>query len=190
MRNHSGRRLILWIGVSFFVLPALLDETKMTYYLIHSVSPLCALLGIWLADIWTGGGMKRALSICLTMLFVLMNVGWVAYNASRDARHREFADVVLAIRERAAPGDLIIGPPQLGFEFGFFDNVIDDSGLGYYSGKRPQFIAIDANGYAEAMPLYASKAPDLHQYVTQLLGQSTLIVENRLYKVYASKPRR
>ena len=87
--------------------------------------------------------------------------------------------------QHAGPKSLIIGNSELGFHFGFFNNVIDDSTLGYYSGKRPDFIVVDANGYGEAFKGYSSQDPGLDRFVRKTLNEDfQRIYTGAVYTIY------
>src|SRR5258708_28039479 len=87
--------------------------------------------------------------------------------------------------QQAGPKSLIIGNSELGFHFGFFNNVIDDSTLGYYSGKRPDFIVVDANGYGEAFKGYSSQDPGLDRFVRKTLKEDfQRIYTGAVYTIY------
>ena len=69
---------------------------------------------------------------------------------------------------------------------GYVDNLVDDQRLGFRSGKRPNFVVIDRNRYAEWIPQYEEREPDTYRYIrTMLDGEFHVVMENPAYKVYA-----
>jgi hypothetical protein len=64
-----------------------------------------------------------------------------------------------------------MGGAELAFELGFDANLIDDFRLGYYSGKRPDFIVAN-NIYRGWFNRSRTRHPEIHQHIQRLLGAS------------------
>jgi hypothetical protein len=79
-----------------------------------------------------------------------------------------------------------MGSAELAFELGFGGNLVDDPRLGYRSGKRPSFIVIDKNRYAEWIPQYEQREPDTYRYIHDMMAREFhQVLDNPAYKVYA-----
>lgn len=187
-RNQPQYRLLLWLALSICLTLARLDVFHLPFYLIHTVPWCCMLLGVWLAWLWDKSGTPRRISAVLAILFLALNVGWTAYAIRRDPRSREFADAVRVAREHSGPADLVMGPLEMGLAFGFYNNLIDDCALGYFTGKKARVIIVDERGYGQAFNNYALRTPYLNKHVTHLLNDEYgLVLQNRLYRIYARK---
>jgi len=79
-----------------------------------------------------------------------------------------------------------MGSAELAFRVGYVDTLIDDPRLGFRSGKRPNFVVIDHNRYAEWIPQYEQREPETYRYIrTMLDGDFHVVMENGAYTVYA-----
>ena len=78
-----------------------------------------------------------------------------------------------------------MGSAELAFELGFDGNLVDDPRLGYRSGKRPSFIVIDQNRYAEWIPQYEQREPQTYRYIQDMMAREFHpVLDNAGYKVY------
>jgi hypothetical protein len=78
-----------------------------------------------------------------------------------------------------------MGSAELAFELGFDGNLVDDPRLGYRSGKRPTFIVIDQNRYAEWIPQYQQREPETYRYIHDMIDREFHpVLDNAGYKVY------
>ena len=180
LRRHAGYRLLLLFALAAFLVMTLFEGNKSYFYLVQIVPLYCVLGAVWLAN-WK---VPRGAAAAVAVACIGMNVAWIAYNATRDGWHREYNQAVACVADRARAGDTIFGPPQMGFAFGFYGNLVDDASLGYFTGKTARFIITDHRGYQEAFAGYPVKAPYLDRHVRRLLSQYTLACENRMYRVY------
>jgi hypothetical protein len=63
---------------------------------------------------------------------------------------------------------------------------VDDPRLGYRSGRRPDFLVIDRNRYAEWIPQYEQREPQTYRYIRGMMDREFhLVLENGAYTVYA-----
>ncbi|MGH9719076.1 MAG: hypothetical protein ACRD8O_02605 [Bryobacteraceae bacterium] len=188
IRRNFGYRLLLLITATGFLILAIVVGQKTYYYLIHIVPLYAALLAVWLYET-AGRGVPRIVSAIVLGSYLLLQIGWSAYNIRRDPYHREFLPTAQLLKEKSGGRELVMGPPELGFALGFFNNLIDDGAIGYYTGKRPAWIVMDERGYVQAFTNYPKKAPHLYTYVSGLLENDFVLVHrDRLYRVYGKKP--
>jgi hypothetical protein len=93
--------------------------------------------------------------------------------------------VIDYLNRHASPNSLIIGESELAFGLGFYNHLIDDSSLGYCSGKRADFIVPSFNGYEETFKTFAAKDTGLDRYVHDALTrQYHKVYEDRIYTIY------
>lgn len=188
VRNQRSYRLLLLIALIDFGVLSVMDGSKMPYYLIHTLPLFCVLFGIWIAALWKSGGVRRQIAGTLGIVFALVNISWTGYSARRNPYLREFMAAAHAAREHTGPKSMINGPLQMGLVFGFYNNLMDDATLGYYTGRGADVIIIDEQGYGEAFRAYSKSSPALYEHIRNLLtNQYALVYQNRSYKVYSRK---
>jgi hypothetical protein len=81
------------------------------------------------------------------------------------------------------PGQSVIGSAELGFGLGFA-HVRDDANLGYYSGRRAEFIVIDPNYRSHFAQLSRTQPPEYRRLADMLARQYREIYSNTNYSVY------
>ena len=62
------------------------------------------------------------------------------YGIRRDTYHQAYIPAVHYLTAHATSEDLIFATGEFGFGLGFYGNVIDDSTLGYSTGKRAAYV--------------------------------------------------
>ena len=63
-----------------------------------------------------------------------------------------------------------MGSAELGFSLGFTSQLLDDTRLGYYSGRHPEFIVVDSR-YQSWIVGYLASEPAVQAHVQTLLAQ-------------------
>jgi hypothetical protein len=131
--------LLMSVGINALLL-ALVDGQKRTYYMIHVIPPLDALLLAWVLWVMTESRRKIAVALVLGCCACVQT----ALHVSRirtDAYHREYLAAVAFIREHLdSRTKLVFAPPEYGFELGFGPIVHHDRTFGFYSGKVADVI--------------------------------------------------
>jgi hypothetical protein len=98
------------------------------------------------------------------------------------------ADGLYYLKQHAKSQDVVMGSAELAFELGFDGNLVDDPRLGCRSGKRPSFIVIDQNRYAEWIPQYEQREPQTYGYIHDMMAREFhLVLDNAAYTIYARK---
>ncbi|MCU1235562.1 MAG: hypothetical protein JWP63_3529 [Candidatus Solibacter sp.] len=191
MRDFRGRkeyRALLWLIAVQTVVYSALDQHPQVFYLVHIMAPVIVLAGLvmdWViatkrAPAWAMAGV----GVCV----LLVQLSVAVSRLKADAYHRQYLDETTYLKENTAPGQLIMGSSELGFELGFDGRLVDDFRLGYLSGKRPDVIVLDKNRYQEWIPLLKPVQPDAYRYETELLGREFREVHrNDAYITYSRK---
>ena len=183
-RKH-GPRLIAVIALAYFFVFGVLESTKPPFYLVHITPLLACCLAVWTWLEWKRGGVRCWAVAAIAVMLVATQVAWMAYACWQNPYRTAYAPAMNFLDQRAGSKSLIIGNSELGFHFGFYNNVVDDSTLGYYSGKRADFIVVDDNGYREAFKGYASRHPNLDRYVRKTLTDDYReVYKGPIYTVY------
>ncbi|MDP8982973.1 MAG: glycosyltransferase family 39 protein [Acidobacteriota bacterium] len=184
LRRHAGIRRVLLLLGAISVGLAYLDTYRFGTYLVH-VIPLfliCAAAAVVWA--WDRGGLLRALAASLALGFVILQAAGSAYCVLKDPYRRQYLPVTGFIRARLAPGDLIIGGAELVFDLGWNTQLLDDVTLGYYTGKTPAWIVVNAR-YQSWFPGFQKSDPSLYQFVRRRLeNEFTPVFQSGEFTVY------
>jgi hypothetical protein len=170
IRKHRAR----WLGilaVVYFLMFGILEAHKPPFYLVHLTPLLACCLGVWAWLECNAGNARRRAAVGAVAILVTLQTTWIAYACWQNPYRTAYLPAMAFLDRNAGPNSTIIGNSELGFHFGFYNNVIDDSTLGYYSGRRPDFIVVDDNGYREAFKGYLSKDAGLDRYIHKILTE-------------------
>ena len=185
LRSRRGiRSLLLVSGVSLAVMIAL-DREAQHQYLIHFVVwmiSLTAVAGVWWWDHRSAPRWALAAGLALV---VLVQVATTGRRVSQRAYSTMYPATTGYLKAHAQAKDTIMGSAELTFETAN-GSLVDDPRLGYRSGRRPDFIVIDRNRYAEWIPQYEQREPETYRYIRGMMDREFhLVLENGGYTVYA-----
>jgi 4-amino-4-deoxy-L-arabinose transferase-like glycosyltransferase len=185
LRNDPRYRLILWATALELLLFTFFEGNKNYYYIVHILPLFAAILAICTVRLWNRGGSGRLLAAGVISVFVLLQVGWISYSIAKNPYKNVYLPAVAFLREHAGSTASIIGSGELGFELGFDKNLRDDSSLGYFTGRKPDFIVLDESAYKQSLGSYATKLPKLDDYVKQVLSQEyRRVYDGPFYEIY------
>ena len=183
-RRQRGR-LFGFMAVLLFLVFSLMEPKKYEFYLLPMAILLCCSTGVWLWQEWTAGKARRWMAMAGFASLLVLQVGWTAYACRQNPYHNSYLRVIAYLNRNAKPDSLIIGESELALDRGVYSNFIDDSGLGYCSGKRAEFIVSSFNGYAEMFKTFAAKDAGLYRYVRQTLAEDyRKVYQDRIYTIY------
>jgi len=184
--RRNGARLFGVLAMVYFFVFGILETAKAPFYLVHMTPLAACCLGIWAWLEWNEGGARRWVPAGAVALLVVLQTAWIAFACWQNPYRRAYLPAMAYLDQHASRSSLIMGNSALGFHFGFYNkNVTDDSTLGYYTGKRPEFIVVDDNGYAEAFKGYAAKDQGLDRYIRKTLTQDFQpVYTGRVYTIY------
>jgi len=115
---------------------------------------------------------------------VLLETGYAVALIAGRKYATLYKPAIAVLQRNLRPGQSVIGSAELGFGLGF-DRVKDDANLGYYSGRRADFIVIDPNYQAHLAHL-AQAQPAVYASLQHLLaGAYRPVYSNSIYTVYA-----
>lgn len=80
----------------------------------------------------------------------------------------------------------VVGSAEFAFCLGFEGALTDDFHLGFYSGRTPDVFILD-DRYRETLSS-ATEQQEYLAYAKALIGESTVIHQNRNYVVYRRAP--
>jgi 4-amino-4-deoxy-L-arabinose transferase-like glycosyltransferase len=184
-RRHRGLRALLAMTAIYFVIMAVLDGQKLAWYLVHILPLYAALLALWLSEAWHVRRLSRWAIAGAVAALLLLQVGGVAQRIRTREYQTTYALAADFLKHQLRPSTLIMGSAEMGFALGFNEHLIDDSYLGYYSGKRPDFIVVDEI-YATSFRGSAVERPAVYDHINRLLTeQYRLVYDQGLYRIYA-----
>lgn len=184
IRHRPGFRVLLILAGIYVLGLAILDGTKAQWYLIYSVTLLCATWSVWVSWLWSTRSLPRSLIMIGVFGLLCIQVGVSSYRIRLLNYQKDYMPVVTFLRANAPAGSLVMGSAELGFGLGFDSNLIDDETLGYYTQKRPDFFVMERH-YEYSLGFYRVLKPDIYRHVTRLLSSDYRVAyDSSYYKVY------
>jgi hypothetical protein len=176
---------LMIIMTVFFVMMSILDGQKLVCYLVHILPFYAALLAIWIDWCWERRRVPRWMIATCVCGLLLLQRGGVVKRSLLDSYHKSYLPAVSFLKSNMKPVSLVMGSAELGFELGFNDRLIDDRYLGYYSGKRPDFIVVE-EAYEDAFNGSQKHRPAIYQHITDVMKNEYREVYNHAsYRIYA-----
>ena len=176
IRQAAGSRVLLTLTALYFLCMSVLEGHKNYYYLIHIVPFFAAVFGTWTYWSWsywswTQRRFPKLLVLCCAGALVFLQLSWAAYNIRRNLYRNSYLPTVEFVKRNATPTGGIVGSLEMGFGLGFFGNFKDDATLGFYTHRQPELVIVDERNYGSAFEAYKTTAPEVHHYMTKLLGE-------------------
>lgn len=185
---RTGARLLAVLAVVYFFVFGIMEGAKPAFYLVHFTPLLACCTACWTVAGWEQGGWRRPVAVAAAGLLVLLQVSWIAYGVRRDSYRNAYLPAVAYLNQHAAPNDLIFAVSEFAFGLGFYGRLSDDSTLGYFTGKRAQYIVVEEPGYGEAFKGFAAINPPLDRYVQKTLKEDyQKVYTNPVYEIYARR---
>jgi 4-amino-4-deoxy-L-arabinose transferase-like glycosyltransferase len=184
VRRMPAARIISGLIAIVLLVLVFLEGAKQPWYLIH--------LG-WLLAAAAAASYKwhtqprpawRPVWLGALAALILLQSAYAAALISQGRYASIYRPVIAVLQRDMRPGQLVMGSAELGFGLGF-DRVLDDANLGYYSGKRADFIVIDSNYRAHLAELARSRPALYGDLEDMLAGQYRPVYSNTGYSVYA-----
>ncbi len=134
---------------------------------------------------WNNGRIGKLAAAAVLGLLVFLQLGWSAYSIYNNPYKNKYLPAVAFLRSHAGPNATITGSGELGFELGFDGNLKDDASLGYFTGRKADFIVVDERAYEQALRSYQEKLPDLDAYVKRILKEEyRRVYDGPFYGIY------
>jgi hypothetical protein len=185
IRQHAGYRTLLVTGGVTLLAMMAIDSESHYFYLVHFVLWLIAFTAISIVWCWDRRSVPRWALVAVVALVVLVQLATIGRRVTQRAYSRIYLATTGYLKEHAQGKDIIMGSSELAFELGYVDNLVDDPRLGFRSGKRPNFIVIDKNRYAEWIPQYEQREPETYRYIRGMMEREFhQVLENGAYRVY------
>jgi hypothetical protein len=187
IREQKGYRALLIIAGLLFLYLTFLEGTKLYLYLIHIAPIYAAILAVWVHRCWMNRSAPRWIIAAAICGLLLVHLAGNVYVIARDSYHRSYLPAVSFLNQNAGREASITGTAELGFGLDNYDTLLDDKYLGYYNGRRPDFIVVDTR-YQQEYDLVESRQPEIHEHITQLLtNEYRAAYDHAAYKIYARR---
>jgi uncharacterized membrane protein len=161
------------------------EGAKQPWYLIYLVFPLTAALAISIRHLWPS---HRRVLLVAVAAFAALQIAYPALLIAQNKYRRIFLPLTAQISTDRPERPLVMGTAELGFGLGF-DSVIDDYRLGYFTGKRPEYIVIDPR-YKSYLDDARVSHPEIQAYAVQLIESLySEIYSNGYYTLYQQQMR-
>ena len=184
-RQRSTRSLLLVSGVTLLVMIAL-DREAQHQYLIHFVLWMISLTAVAGVSWWDRRTIPRWALVAGLVAVCLVQLATTGRRVSQRAYSTIYLATTGYLKGHAYGKGVIMGSSELAFQLGYADNLVDDPRLGFRSGRRPNFIVIDKNRYAEWIPQYEQREPETYRYIRGMMDREFhQVLENDGYQVYA-----
>jgi 4-amino-4-deoxy-L-arabinose transferase-like glycosyltransferase len=184
LRNHRGYRALLGLGLLEYLTLGFLDGFKSSGYLIHTLPLAGALLAIYVYFLFSQA--RRALLPVLAaalILFAAVQFTALGRSFSVTPERWDYKNA-LAFLRRSGSSSRIIAAGEFAFALGFDSGMVDDWRLGYFSGRRPPFIAANVI-YSGWLQHSAGLDPAIHAYMLRLLRDEYRVAfRNSSYTIY------
>jgi len=185
LRNNRGCRALLLIGAFDYLFMAFFDGLKGSAYLVHTL-PLCAAFlafSLWFAATKARMRSARWVVFPMVVLFVGVELTTSARDIMDTPERWDYEAAVDFLHQHNVPANIVAGA-EFAFAYGFDSGIIDDPRLGYYTGRRPEYIAanpIQRGWIQRSEELY----PAIHAYQVRLLADEYRVVfHNSRYTIY------
>ena len=183
MRRQPLTKLLLSFALVAYLGLAALDDLKFPYYFVY-VTPIFSACGaVWLYQTFHRSSHVRWISAWLPAAFVLATVANTTYYIRRNDLRNDYQPVVKFVKANLAPGDIVMGPSELGFALGFGPPLVDDCTLGFTSGIEPKLFVMypvcRMPGYSPFIASWSRR---------QLATNYHMVLEHGGYAVYLRNP--
>lgn len=185
IRTHRGFRALLYITGIYFLILTIVDGQKLSWYLVHTIPLFAALLAIFLHWLWINIPSLRWPIVAVMAGFLMLQAGGVALRVRQRSYQKSYMPAINFLKANANPSSMIMGSTELAFGLGFNSNLVDDIRLGYYTGKKPDFIVVDEI-YQDAFKGVETQNLEVYQHVLDTLAKEYHpVYDHAYYKIYA-----
>lgn len=169
LRRRRGVLLLFIVGVAQFTLLSCMQDNA--YYLIYVLPAFAAAVGVMATWLWDQRAYGKIAACFIITATVALNTAVIGYRILHNEYANRYDKAIAYLKKNAKPGDLIMGSGEIAFDLGFGGEVIDDSRIGYTSGKRPNYVVLEAFYYKYWIPYLAAFEPPTFHYIRNLLEE-------------------
>jgi hypothetical protein len=159
--------LFLGLAVVYIVGLAIVDDYKVQWYVVYTIPFFGA--GTAVAAFTLASRLGRMPVTAIVTVIVAIQMGAILHLISENRYRNSYLPVVALLKSLAGPDTLIAGGSELGFGYGFKENLDDDIRLGFRSGRRPDLIVMDER-YRTGIEVFRRTEPDVARYIDSYLA--------------------
>ena len=187
IRRDKRYRVLMLLAAIFFVLLALLDGQKAYYYLIHIFPFYAALTAVWVYRLWQRRPRLRIPAAAGIAGVLLLQIGATYYRGTRYTYERTYQPAIAFLKQSVPPGRTIMGSASLGFGLDFRRNLVDDVRLGYYTGRKPDYIVVNEEYFLVFLD-YRHNDPEIYEFIEKRLTEEySRVYDREGFQVYAAR---
>jgi 4-amino-4-deoxy-L-arabinose transferase-like glycosyltransferase len=143
LRRQSRVLLLMFVAVSLSLV--FLEGSKQGWYLVHLTPFFAAFLAIAANRLWESGNLLARMVTAVQAVIVLLGVAGLVYSASNRNLQRFYQPTVAFLNARVGPRDLVFARSEFYFGLECRTCLKDDANLGALSGRRADYIVLDAD---------------------------------------------
>lgn len=187
IRERKQYRALLIIAGLLFAYLTFLEGTKLYLYLIHIAPIYSALLAVWIHHCWMNLKAPRFLIASAVCGLLIVHIAGSVYVIARDSYSKSYLPAISFLNQNAGSDASITGTAELEFGLANPNALLDDKYLGYYNGRKPEFIVVDTR-YQQEYDVVERKQPEIHEHITRLLtDEYEKVYDHAAYRIYARR---
>ena len=153
--------------------------------MIYITPTLTAILAIWLHWLWTKNNSLKIVATAVFSFVLLINAAICIQRVRKDPLHANFLQAGSLLNERARAGDTVMASAEFWFTLDKKIDLVDDYRLGFVSGRKADFIVIDAPRYRDWHTRLALYDPATDEYIKHLIASEyEVIYDDPVYQIY------
>ena len=185
IRGAKGPRALLLLALIYFVAMSFFEGMKSFFYLVHITPIFASLLAVMVSHWWRERLLPAPLVAGGVCSLLALQVTWAINTAIKNSYQTKYVAAMEVLKQNSLPSSLIMGSADVGFALKFPENLTDDTTLGYTTGKKPDFIVVEDIYYQQSFRGFASRQPELFEYVSRLLTEQYRPIYNEeSFKIY------
>jgi hypothetical protein len=188
LRKSTGCRLLVCLVAIRFLLLSLFANPKYEHYIVHIAPYFAMVIGIAFAYLWQlpSPNLRRAGATAVALYFIAQSSVMVHRVFILRPYEHDYRPLIRYLRSETRADDLIAGSAELGCGLGFYNpQLTDDVWLGYWSGRTPSLVVVDAWYYEGVFEgAIKKKVPTPDYFTTEFKRRYHLIKAIGGYQVY------
>ena len=180
IRRHPGFRVLLILTAIHCLYLTFYENMKFSYYLVFLLPLYWSLAAVFAVSLWRAGSSARWVAAGALAVASLIQVGGIGAKIRLNDYANSYLPAVEFVRQHAGPNEQVNASCSFGFGYGYDRNLMDDPSLGYYNGRKPEYIVAEEiyDGWWESIE------PEIGQYCKKTLAEYDLIYDQAFYRVY------
>lgn len=151
---------------------------------------LARALALFCYRVWIGQPRWRTPLAAGVIVFIALQLGWTLTAIRKNPYHIAYLPTARFLKTVADTSEIIDGPLQFAFAFGFYNRFVEDPSLGYETNRMLDVVIVDERAFQPFFDGYRTHALELYNYVAVPLEQNFEKIYDRTpYRFYARRGR-